>query len=83
MGTDADTRSTADRLRAQAGVVGQDVQELGRIARDAVKERLEQGKERASDLEKTIEEQIRKNPISSVLIAAGAGLLLGALLRRR
>lgn len=77
-------RSTAtDQLREQAGVVGEDVQELGRIARDVVTEKYQVGREKATEWEKTLEAQIKRNPLKSVLIAASVGLLIGAVLGRR
>jgi len=42
----------------------------------------EQGKQEASRLEDQVESYIRQNPLKSVLIATGAGLLLGLLMRR-
>lgn len=52
-------------------------------ARDRAAQYYEQGKAKAIDLEHKIEDSVRENPMRSVLIAAGAGLLLGMLLRRR
>jgi ElaB/YqjD/DUF883 family membrane-anchored ribosome-binding protein len=43
---------------------------------------LQQGKAKMSDYQQQIEEQVREKPMRSVLIAAGAGLLVGMLLRR-
>lgn len=43
----------------------------------------QQGREKAVDYEQRIEEMVREQPMKSVLIAAGAGLVLGMLLRRR
>lgn len=62
-------------------------------ARDAAKQVLEQvkeqatdyyarGKDKAKDMSAGTESMIREHPIKSVLIAAGAGLLVGALIRR-
>lgn len=75
--------STADQLREQTGVIGEDIQELGRMARDVVAEKYEQGREKAIAFEKTVEGQIKRHPLRAVLIAAGAGLLVGVLLARR
>jgi ElaB/YqjD/DUF883 family membrane-anchored ribosome-binding protein len=46
-------------------------------------EYLEQGKQKASEFEDQIENYIRQKPLKSVLIAAGAGALLGFLISRR
>jgi ElaB/YqjD/DUF883 family membrane-anchored ribosome-binding protein len=43
----------------------------------------EQGKHEASRIEDQLESYIRENPLKSMLIATGAGLLLGMLMRRR
>ena len=43
----------------------------------------EQGKKKASEVEDQVESYIREKPLKSVLIAAGAGVLLGFLLSRR
>ena len=86
--------STSDKLREQAGVVRDDLGQLGRLAKDATKEKLGDAKERASDyydkgkikaeqLEEQLVDQIRKKPLQSVLIAAGIGALFGLLITRR
>ena len=52
----------------------------------AMKEKLEDAKERIAELEKNFEEKIEEHPIQSVAIAFGVGVLTGALialLRRR
>ncbi len=43
----------------------------------------QQGKEKAGELTEKTQDYVREQPIKSVLIAAGVGLLLGILLRRR
>ena len=75
--------STADQIREQAGVIGEDIQELGRIAREVVTDKYQAGREKAVALEKTVEDQIKRHPMRAVLIAAGAGLLIGVLWARR
>ena len=52
----------------------------------AMKEKLDDAKERIAELEKNFEEKIEEHPIQSVAIAFGVGVLTGALialLRRR
>lgn len=44
---------------------------------------LEQGKAKAADVRVKVQDTVREHPIKTILIAAGAGLLLGMLLRRR
>lgn len=46
-------------------------------------ELYEQGKEKALKVEDHVEGYIRKKPLQSVMIAAGAGVVLGFLLSRR
>lgn len=57
-------------------------QVVGQVQERAT-EYLEQGKSKAADLRVKVEETVREHPIRSILITAGAGLLIGMLLRRR
>ncbi len=45
----------------------------------AMKAKLEDAKERIAELESNFEEKIEENPIKSVSIAFGAGVVAGAL----
>lgn len=45
----------------------------------ALKEKLEDAKDKIADLEKNFEEKIEEHPIKSVAIAFGVGFLAGAL----
>ena len=58
-------------------------EELGKIAKDAVEETLEEGRARLERLERSLEKEIRQYPMRSVLIAAAVGFALGLLLTRR
>lgn len=89
-----DERSATGELREKASDIKHDIQELGVAAkqmaqeslsqvRDAASDCMEQGRARAHDLSRSIENQIREQPLRSVLIAGGIGLLLGVLLIRR
>jgi ElaB/YqjD/DUF883 family membrane-anchored ribosome-binding protein len=60
---------------AAAQVVGQ--------VRERAADYFAKGKEKAKSMQGATEEFIRENPVKSILIAAGAGLLVGFLLRRR
>jgi ElaB/YqjD/DUF883 family membrane-anchored ribosome-binding protein len=75
-----------------------DVRDLGDAIKDVLIEKLsemlkramsfgERGKEAAADVARDvggrIEERIQRHPYQSLLIAGGAGLLFGLLLRRR
>lgn len=44
---------------------------------------MEQGRARAMEMERTLESQIRSQPMKAVMIAAGVGLVAGILLSRR
>jgi len=86
-------RSATDRLRAQAREVTKDLKEMGHIANEAVQENVGQMRENASEyyelgrdgvhkVERTFKQFIREQPLKSLLIAAGVGLVLGRFWRR-
>ena len=86
-------RATAE-LANKAGEVRQNLQEMGSLARGAAQETVEQLRETATDyyntsrdrayeLEQSIESRIREKPLNAVLIAAGVGILAGIMLMRR
>jgi len=52
-------------------------------AKDMASDAVDAAKSKASDLSGSIVSYIKKNPYRAVGIAAGAGLVLGFLLRRR
>ena len=71
-----------------------DLQGMGAIARDAAQEKLghlqenasefyEQGRDKVRQAARTLEQFIGEQPLTSVLIAAGVGLLLGRFWMRR
>jgi len=69
------TRNAFHELQLEAQALGekaqQCVQDLGDSARQCV-----------TDFQGDIEDRITRNPLKSVLIAAGAGMLLGLFFRR-
>jgi len=82
------------RLGRKARTVTQDIQELGGMARDMAQEKVDQlrasaseyceeGRDTVQQVERSFEQFIRQQPLKSILIAAGVGLLLGALWMRR
>jgi ElaB/YqjD/DUF883 family membrane-anchored ribosome-binding protein len=84
----------SDRLREQAGAVAKDLQGMGAIARDAAQEKLgelqhdaadlyEQGRDKVRVAARSLEQYIADQPLTSVLIAGGVGLLLGRFWMRR
>jgi ElaB/YqjD/DUF883 family membrane-anchored ribosome-binding protein len=86
--------STTEKLRTQAGTVRDEVGQLGRLAKDATRERLgdarvsaadyyDKGRAKAEQVEAQVVDQIRAKPLQSILIAAGIGALFGLLITRR
>lgn len=71
------------QLRDQATVVGDDMQELGRIAKDAAQQTWDRSRFKAEEFEKSFEDQVRQHPLQSMLIAGSVGLVIGALLARK
>ena len=91
---DPGAASAAEQLRQQTGAVREDLGELGRLAKQAAKEKLDeareaaadyygQGRKKADELETQLADYVRAKPLKSVLIAAGIGALLGILVSRR
>lgn len=87
-------RPASDRLREQVSAVTEDIQGMGVIARDAVQEGLEhmqenasefydQGRDTARKAARSLEQYIAGQPLMSILIAGGLGLLVGRFWRRR
>jgi ElaB/YqjD/DUF883 family membrane-anchored ribosome-binding protein len=85
---------TTDELRQHAKAVREDLGQLGRAATNVAQEKLgeakqyageylDQGKQKATEIEDQVEAYIRTKPLKSVLIAAGAGALIGYLLGRK
>ena len=86
--------SVGKKLKQQGAAVREDLRELGRLTKEASQEKLQQAKQTASEylergrdkagqVEDTVVSYVREKPIKSVLLAAGAGALLGFLLSRR
>ena len=50
--------------------------------RDQAQNYYEQGRQRATDLEHSLESYVQEKPIQAVMIAAGVGVLLGLLWKR-
>jgi ElaB/YqjD/DUF883 family membrane-anchored ribosome-binding protein len=86
--------SATDDLKDKAGKVGQDLKDVAGAVRDVAGEQyenvrqraadyVEQGRERVMEWEEGIEGYIKDNPIRSLLIAGGVGLLVGLIWRRK
>ena len=86
--------TTRDQLGKQAREVVKDLQAMGGTVRDAAQDNVAQVGERASEyyeegrdkvrgIAHACEQFLRQRPLASLLIAAGAGLLLGRFWKRR
>jgi ElaB/YqjD/DUF883 family membrane-anchored ribosome-binding protein len=84
----------ADDLKSKVADMGESLREMGGHVRDAAREKYENVRDRASeyveagrkkvrDLEEGVETYVQENPIHAILIAAGIGMLIGLLWRRR
>ena len=78
-----EAHDATDEFREKAARVGEDIRELGSVAKETATAYYEQGVEKAKEFENTMEARIRDNPVQSVCIAAGVGFLAGFLIGRR
>ena len=87
-------RHAHGRVGRKPRTVTQDIQELGGMAREMAQEKVaqvrasaseycEEGRDKVQQVERSVERFIRQQPLRSVLIAAGVGMLLGGLWMRR
>lgn len=88
---DAGESSGEGTMRERVAETGEQLREVGHVAKDAAEQsfhrvreaaraKYDQGVDRVKKFEATLEDRIRERPIRSVLIAAGAGFLLGSCL---
>lgn len=79
-----------DRLYEQARGVTHDIQEMGGLASAAAQEQLGhmgdaasacygQGRDKVRGVERSVEQYVREQPLTSVLIAAGVGAIAGSM----
>ena len=78
---DASTGGQQD-LKQAATQVGENLRAVGTQVRDQATEYYEQGRQRAMEMEQTLEQYVHDKPIQSLMIAAGVGMLLGMLWKR-
>ena len=79
-------RSAAESLASIKGSVGEIKESVGEMVqaeREHLQETYERGKERMRTAKSGFEDYVREKPVQSLLIAAGAGALLGYILGRR
>ncbi len=80
-------------LSEQSRKIADDVRELGEIAKESAGERVDElrqrgeqalnaGRERAGEAKGDLERSIAEQPLKSVAIALGVGVLLGLMARR-
>lgn len=81
--TNTETRSAAECMKTSYANAREAARNAASQAREKASEYYSQGREKAAEYGQKVEDMVREQPIKSVLIAAGAGLLLGMLLRRR
>ena len=85
--------TASDRLGKQAMEVKKDLEEMGGAVRDAAQEKLgqvgeraaeycEQGRDKVHGAACACEQFLRQRPLTSVLLAAGIGWLLGRFWKR-
>lgn len=71
------------RLSEAGSEAGTRARERFGDARDSASEYLQHGRSRAHNFETAVERSIRTQPLTSVLVAAGVGCLIGFLWRRK
>ena len=79
----ASTRAARAHLREAADDTRDGVREMGAAAKDVARTELERLQEQAAILRDEMLVKIADKPLKSLLIAAGAGVVVGLLLRRR
>ena len=83
----------AGDVRAAARQVGENLRDIGSQVRDTATQQYdqlreqagdyyEQGRQRALEMEQTLEQYVQEKPIQALLIAAGIGAVLGWLWKR-
>jgi ElaB/YqjD/DUF883 family membrane-anchored ribosome-binding protein len=78
--TASDAAGAAETLAGNIQQVASNTAEhLGDLASDL----FDQGQDKASEVLETVSEHVQKNPGSSLLMAAGIGFLVGALLTKK
>jgi ElaB/YqjD/DUF883 family membrane-anchored ribosome-binding protein len=88
-----DTPKNADTMRDKATEAKDNIVDRGRFAKDATQDKLhdladrasetyDAGKEKLREFGTNVGDKVKESPIKALLIAAGAGLLLGMVARR-
>ncbi|HLL88919.1 MAG TPA: DUF883 C-terminal domain-containing protein [Tepidisphaeraceae bacterium] len=86
-------QGTATNLQAQAGQVAQQARDLGQQVKEQATQKYQQLREQATqyydtsrqsatEWEQSLESYVRDQPVKSLLIAAGVGVVLGMVWKR-
>jgi ElaB/YqjD/DUF883 family membrane-anchored ribosome-binding protein len=82
-----DARDTAQSVKDTMYTAAEELKRNAQARLDEAREMAgdyyQEGRDRAMQLERTVESQIRRQPLQSMLIACGIGFLAGAMLLRR
>jgi ElaB/YqjD/DUF883 family membrane-anchored ribosome-binding protein len=82
-----DLRETAAQVKENLRDIGGQVRDQATQSyeqmRDQASEYYEEGRKRAMEMEQTLEQYVQEKPIQSLLIAAGIGMFLGMIWKRR
>ncbi|HEY1922746.1 MAG TPA: hypothetical protein VGG44_08260 [Tepidisphaeraceae bacterium] len=73
----------AEDVRAMGGQVGKAAREQYENLRSKASDYVEQGRGKAEEWESDLEGYIKAKPVQALLVAAGVGVILGLLWRRR
>jgi ElaB/YqjD/DUF883 family membrane-anchored ribosome-binding protein len=82
-GTPQGSGSLREAAREAAGELGRQVQQGLDHVRQRGPEYLDRGRQELETFGQSIERQVRRQPLASLLVAAGVGFVLGLLWRRR
>jgi len=89
----SEAKAARQQLRESAASVQENLRDMGGQVRDAAAEKYhqlkeqagqyyEEGRQRAIEWERGLENYVQERPIKSLLIAAGVGMLIGILWKR-
>lgn len=90
----SDITSIQERFREKAAQTRTNIADMGHLAKEAVQDKLNDLKDRAADklgdgkakvqeLEESLRHKVQEAPVKSLLIAAGVGIALAFIWRRR
>lgn len=77
-----DRATVKETARDEMQDVGDYLRELGATLKETVEQKFDELKDNSLEARDRVEDYVREKPVKSLLIAAGAGVLLGYLFRR-